>query len=194
MMSARELGLGLVGAWRLGWNDASGVQFFDRSAEGAVRSFGVMLLLAPAYAVLTAIEFADLELPQVGLREIARAAALYVVDWLLFLVLVQRAATVLGRVAHFPAYIAAHNYLQVPIYGMALFVTAIGGMVPEAAAGMLGLALLTIVVVAHFRVLRQMMDLTPAQTAVLVAAGFCLSLALQQLGTALFLADARPVA
>ena len=46
MISGRELAFGLMGAWRLIRNDASGLQYFDRSVSGALRSFWVMAWLS----------------------------------------------------------------------------------------------------------------------------------------------------
>ena len=80
MISTRELAYGLVGAWRLMRNDASGLQYFDRSPHGALRSFWVMVLAAPAYAVLLMLQFNQFGVAQIGLRQILIGGGIYVIE------------------------------------------------------------------------------------------------------------------
>jgi len=49
-MIVREALLSLYGAWRLALLDKRGLELFDKTPAGAIRSFSAALLVAPMYA------------------------------------------------------------------------------------------------------------------------------------------------
>lgn len=168
MISGRELAYGLVGAWRLMRNDPGGLQHFDRTPAGALRSFRVMLLVAPAYAVLGLMQLDSYGVQSIGLHQILLSAGIYVIDWLLFPVIVLRLAPLLGRVQEAPGFVCANNWTQIIIYALALFLGASSSLLPEPIAQLLSLVLLGVVAVIEYRLLRHAMSLSPSQAALFV--------------------------
>ena len=188
MITGRELAFGLLGAWRLVRNDASGLQYFDRSAHGALRSFWVMLLVAPAYAVLLMMQFEASGVSQIGLRQIVLGGGIYIIDWLLFPVILLRLAPVLKRQQEVSAYIAANNWAQILIYALALFFGALGAVLPPSVSAPMNFLLLGLVALMQYRLLRHALAVTPPQAGLLVFAYLSLGLVLNALLYSLLLA------
>jgi hypothetical protein len=181
VISGRELAFGLLGAWRLVRNDASGLQYFDRTPQGALRSFWVMLLVAPAYAILVMLALNRGGVFEIGLRQILLAGGIYIVGWLLFPVILLRLAPRLGREREVPGYIAANNWTQILITALSLFLSAVATAVSNPIAELFNLALLALVGLMQYRLLRHTMALTPPQCGLLVFAYLSLDLALSLL-------------
>jgi hypothetical protein len=178
MISGRELAYGLVGAWRLIRNDPGGVQYLDRSPSGALRSFWVMALAAPAFAVLVMLELDKAGVPSIGLRQVLVGGGIYVIGWLLFPVLMLRLAPKLGREQQVLTYIAANNWAQILIYALALFLGAAATVVPKPIAGMMDLTFLVLVALMQYRLLRHAMALDPPRAGLLVFAYLSLDVAI----------------
>jgi hypothetical protein len=178
VISGRELAFGLLGAWRLVRNDVSGLQYFDRTPQGALRSFWVMLLVAPAYAVLVMMQFEASGVTQIGLRQILLGGGIYIIDWLLFPVILLRLAPLLKRQQEIPAYIAANNWAQILIYALALFFGALGAVLPPSITAPLNFLLLALVALMQYRLLRHALAVTPPQAGLLVFAYLSLGLVL----------------
>ncbi len=178
MMSGRELALGMVGVWRLARNDGAGVQYFERSLEAARRSFWVMLLMVPADAIQSMMQIQDLGLRFGGTRQLILMALFYIVGWLYFPVVVLRVAEATGRLRGFPGYLAAFNYAQILLYALVLGLNALTRQMPSALQPLIGLTLLVLIALVHFRLLRHMMELSIPQAGMLVFANLCLNIAL----------------
>lgn len=178
MITGRELAFGLLGAWRLVRNDPAGLQYFDRSPRGALRSFWVMALVAPAYAVLVMLQFQSYGVASIGLRQILLSGGIYLIDWLLFPVILLRLAPLLQRVREMPGYIAANNWAQVLIYALALLFGAGSALVPDSAAAVLSFVLLALVAMMQYRLLRTAAALSPPQAGLLVFAYLSLGVVL----------------
>ena len=178
MMSPRELALGMVGAWRLLRNDASGVQYFEGSLDAARRSFWVMLLLVPVDAVQSLMHLGMLGVERAGTRELVLLALAYLIGWLYFPVIVLRVATATGKLREFPGYLAAFNYAQILVYGLSVGAIALASILPSALRPLVGLAMLVLFALLHFRLLRHMMGFAPPQAGMLVFANISLDIAL----------------
>lgn len=194
MMSSRELALGMVGVWRLARNDGAGVQYFERSLEAARRSFWVMLLLVPADAIQSMMQIEDLGLRFGGARQLILLALFYVVGWLYFPVVVLRVAEATGRLRGFPGYLAAFNYAQILLYALVLGLNALTRQMPSAVQPLIGLTLLVLIALVHFRLLRHMMELPIPQAGMLVFANLCLNIALGLTMQYLLLLASQPAA
>lgn len=194
MMSSRELALGMVGVWRLARNDGAGVQYFERSLEAARRSFWVMLLLVPADAIQSVMQVQDLGLRFGGARQLILLALFYVVGWLYFPVVVLRVAQATGRLRGFPGYLAAFNYAQILLYALVLGLNALTRQLPTALQPLIGLTLLVLIALVHFRLLRHMMELPIPQAGMLVFANLCLNIALGLTMQYLLLMASQPAA
>ncbi|MDF3074384.1 MAG: hypothetical protein K0S54_2051 [Alphaproteobacteria bacterium] len=177
MISGRELAYGLVGAWRLIRNDPGGVQYFDRSPSGALRSFWAMALVAPAFAVLLMMGLHKVGVDQIGLRQVLLGGGIYVINWLLFPVMLLRLAPKLGREQEVATYIAANNWAQILIAAVSLFLGAVAATMPKSIGEMLDLALLALIALMQYRLLRHAMALNPPQAGLLVFAYLCLDIA-----------------
>lgn len=194
MMSSRELALGMVGVWRLARNDGAGVQYFERSLEAARRSFWVMLLLVPADAIQSVMQVQDLGLRFGGARQLILLALFYVVGWLYFPVVVLRVAQATGRLRGFSGYLAAFNYAQILLYALVLGLNALTRQLPTALQPLIGLTLLVLIALVHFRLLRHMMELPIPQAGMLVFANLCLNIALGLTMQYLLLMASQPAA
>ncbi|MGE0660421.1 MAG: hypothetical protein AB7F36_10695 [Reyranellaceae bacterium] len=194
MMSSRELALGMVGVWRLARNDGAGVQYFERSLDAARRSFWVMLLLVPADAIQSMMQIEDLGLRFGGARQLILLALFYVVGWLYFPVVVLRVAEATGRLRGFPGYLAAFNYAQILLYALVLGLNALTRQMPSAVQPLIGLTLLVLIALVHFRLLRHMMELPIPQAGMLVFANLCLNIALGLTMQYLLLLASQPAA
>jgi hypothetical protein len=177
MISGRELAYGLIGAWRLVRNDPGGIQYFDRSPSGALRSFWAMALVAPAFAVLLMMGLHKAGVYHIGLRQILLGGGIYVVNWLLFPVILLRLAPRLGREQQVVTYIAANNWTQILIAALTLFCGAVAAALPKSIGEILDLAVLVPIAVMQYRLLRHAMALDPPQAGLLVFAYLCLDIA-----------------
>jgi hypothetical protein len=193
VITGRELAFGMLGAWRLVRNDASGLQYFDRSPQGALRSFWVIALVAPAYAVLVMLQFQSYGVADIGLRQILLGGGIYLIDWLLFPVILLRLAPMMGREREIPGYIAANNWAQILIYGLALFIGAVSVLLPGPVASLLSFVLLAVVAMMQYRLLRQAAGMSPPQAGLLVFAYLTLGVVLNAVQYELLL-RAGPVA
>jgi hypothetical protein len=81
-ISLREMGHGLYGAWRLAWRDRGAMAWFDRSREGAIRSFWAGALCYPGFIglLLFRLDGAALHAPDIY-RIILVETIGYVMGW-----------------------------------------------------------------------------------------------------------------
>src|SRR3712207_2049243 len=112
-LTARETVYSLYGAYRLALLDKSGLQYFDSTAEGALRSFYAAVLVLPAYAILMVLrqwdQLGDLSL----LRFLAVEAIAYVISWTAYPLLMYHLSGLLDRADHFFAFLCAYNWSSV---------------------------------------------------------------------------------
>ncbi len=114
MLSGAEIARGSTGAIKLLLRDRSAPAYFDNTLESCLRSFQVMLVVAPFYALYLFIHYASLVTAAED-WEIAFVEALrYVVDWLLFPVIFHEIARRRGWLERYPRYIAALNWINLP--------------------------------------------------------------------------------
>ena len=140
MLTLREASYALFGAWRLAHFDSQGTVYFDRSAEGALRSFWVALLLLPAYAVLVLMHLAE-NPPALGWTGLLFVHGIaYLIGWTAFPVAMLWLSRLLDRGAEFPGYVAMYNWSQVLITVVVLPMAAVrsGRLLPEPLIGILG--------------------------------------------------------
>src|SRR3569833_1258070 len=140
MLSQAEIARGSQGAVKFLWHDVSAPFHFDNTFESCLRSFQVMLLVAPIYAFYLVVHYADLTVEaDDGLIVLAEALR-YVVDWLLYPVIFYEIARHRGWLDRYPRYIAALNWSNLPQYILLLVAQSVASLVPSLATP-LGLAL-----------------------------------------------------
>ena len=114
MLSGAEIARGGQGAIKFLLRDATAPAHFDNTLESCLRSFQVMLVVAPFYALYLFVHYAPLTTTAED-WEIAFVEALrYVVDWLIYPVLFYEIARRRGLLDRYPRYIAALNWINLP--------------------------------------------------------------------------------
>jgi len=119
MPTLREMAYSLFGAYRLALMDASGLDYFDRSSAGALRSFFAAVVVLPAYVLLVLLRLGDDEitapLPTLLLIE----GIAYVISWTAYALIMDEMSRFLDRGDRYPAFLSAYNWssvLQMGVY------------------------------------------------------------------------------
>ncbi len=114
MLTADEIARGTRGALKYLQFDTSASSHFDNSREACLRSFRVMALVAPVYALGLLIRYSQIRVAADGF-DIAFVETLrFVVDWLLYPVLFFEIARRRDWLARYPRYISALNWINLP--------------------------------------------------------------------------------
>lgn len=113
MISYREAAAGIYGAWRLARLDPHGMSYFDATERGFWHSFYAAVIVAPAYAVIVAIDYLQQPLGASEERIIAVQAIAYVISWTLFPLAMTVVARMLDRERYYLRYIVAANWANV---------------------------------------------------------------------------------
>jgi hypothetical protein len=176
-LTARDVASSVFGAYRLARFDPTGLDYIDRTTDGALKSFYAAVIVLPAYALLLAIRLADqgTEAPflQVALVELIA----YVVNWVAFPLALYRAAGMLGRPARYPGAVAANNWaavVQMGVYLPAVVLSALGVLPAELGSGLVFGVMLAMLVYQWF-VLRTALDVSGMAAAALVLLDLFLS-------------------
>lgn len=114
MLSRAEISRGLQGALKLLQRDPTAPAFFDNTTDACLRSFWVMAITAPVYALWAGISYAGVNVAadpgEIVLVEVLR----FVVDWLLYPVLFYEIARRRRWLDRYPRYIGALNWINLP--------------------------------------------------------------------------------
>jgi hypothetical protein len=141
MLSSSEIARGSQGALKFLWRDVSAPFHFDNTFESCLRSFQVMLLVAPIYAFYLVVHYADLTVEaDEGLIVIAEGLR-YIVDWLLFPVIFYEIARRRGWLERYPRYIAALNWINLPAVVLLLVGESLAEIAPATVAALLQIGL-----------------------------------------------------
>ena len=141
MLSAAEIARGVRGALGFLRRDPTAPQHFDNTMEACLRSFRVMALVAPLYAIYLLIYYSDVTVTA-DETEIALAEAMrYVVDWLLFPVIFYEAARRRGWLDRYPRYIGALNWINLPAMVVVIVGQGLSLVAPAALAIVIDLGL-----------------------------------------------------
>ena len=141
MLSAAEIARGVQGALGFLKRDATAPQHFDNTMEACLRSFRVMALVAPLYAIYLLIYYSDVTVTA-DETEIAVVEGLhYIVDWLLFPVIFYEAARRRGWLDRYPRYIGALNWINLPAMVVVIVGQGLSSVAPAAVAVVIDLGL-----------------------------------------------------
>lgn len=141
MFSAAEIARGVQGALGFLQRDPAAPQHFDNTMEACLRSFRVMALVAPLYAIYLLLYYSNV-VDTADEWEIAFVEGLrYVVDWLLFPVIFYEVARRRGWLDRYPRYIGALNWINLPAMVVAIVGLAISAVAPAAIAIIVDLGL-----------------------------------------------------
>ena len=141
MLSSAEIARGSQGAVRFLGRDVSAPLYFDNTPEGCLRSFQVMIVVAPIFAFYLVVHYTQVN-STADEGEIALVEGLrFVVDWLLYPVIFYEIARRRGWLGRYPRYISALNWINLPAVILLLIGESVGALAPPAAAGLLQIAL-----------------------------------------------------
>lgn len=141
MLSAAEIARGVQGALGFLRRDPAALLAFDNTMEACQRSFRLMAVTAPFYAVYSMIRYANLTVAIDTGELIFIETMSYVVNWLLYPVIFYEIARRRGWLDRYPRYIAALNWTNLPGIVIAIAALVIKLIVPPALGGILEIAL-----------------------------------------------------
>ena len=141
MLSAGEIARGMQGALGFLQRDPGAPSYFDNTAESCLRSFQVMILVAPLYAVVVTILYSNVTTTAEGWEIVLVEALRYTVDWLLFPVIFFEIARRQNWVGQYPRYISALNWVNLPLMIVAVVAVILASILPTAAAVLIQLGL-----------------------------------------------------
>ena len=134
MLGSAEIARGSQGALKFLLRDVTAPLHFDNTPEACLRSFQVMILVAPVYAFYLVVHYMQLQ-TTADEGEIALVEALrYVVDWLLYPVIFYEIARRRGWLDRYPRYISALNWINLPAMILAIVGIAISLAAPHVVA------------------------------------------------------------
>jgi len=141
MLSRAEIARGSQGAVKFLLRDPTAPAHFDNTLESCLRSFQVMLVVAPFYAFYLLLHYASL-ITTAEDWEIAFVEALrYVVDWLLFPVIFHEIARRRGWLDRYPRYIASLNWINLPAVILLLLGELVANVAPTGVTALLQVVL-----------------------------------------------------
>jgi hypothetical protein len=145
VLSAAEIAHGVKGALGFLQRDPTAPQHFDNTMEACLRSFRVMALVAPLYAIYLLIYYSDVTVTADEMEIVVVEGMRYVVDWLLFPVIFYEAARRRGWLDRYPRYIGALNWINLPAMVVVIVGQAVSSVAPGAVAVMIDLGLRALV-------------------------------------------------
>lgn len=131
MLSAGEIARGTQGALKFLRRDPTATFHFDNTGEACLRSFRLMAAILPLYVPYLMLFYSRVEAQADEFEVVLVEALRYVVDWLLFPVIFYEIARRRGWLDHYPRYIGALNWINLPLVAIALVVAVIGEIVPS---------------------------------------------------------------
>jgi len=120
MITLEQLKRALLGVLCIARFDARGVEYFENTAEGFLRSFYAALIVAPPYVVLLML---DTDAKIVGpdlTRFIAVRIIAYVTIWVAYPLLMYYLSQALGCAGRYLRYVAAYNWTNVLLVALML--------------------------------------------------------------------------
>jgi hypothetical protein len=169
-LTVRELVRSIEGVVRLARFDPAGMACFDRTPDGALRSFWVAALLLPPYILLVAVrDGAELSEVPLALVLLVQGIA-YVVGWTAFPAAMHLIARLIGRAGEYPGMVAAYNWsaiLQIALQ-LPLLVLMMAGVIDGDGVMGYAFAVLAVIVVYLWFVLKTALNVSGVAAAGLV--------------------------
>ncbi len=164
MPSMRDVVAALYGAWRLMRFDAGGMTWFDLSIPGFWRSFFAALLVAPFFAALVGMQFAQGDRPfDPGWATLVLTVA-YCLYWAAFPIAAILITRLLRLTDRYVALIVAYNWANVPQIAVILLANLIDAseLLPGYLGEILPFAAMVFVLVYQWFVTRTALATTTA--------------------------------
>lgn len=133
MVSARELAYYVTGAWRLARLDRDGMDHFENTVQAFWRSFNAAIYVAPAFAILTLLQFSQVMVKSGPMKIMLVEILIYIIGWLLFPFAMLKVSAAMDRRQNYCRYIAAYNWSAVVWVTLFLGVVLIrqSGVLPD---------------------------------------------------------------
>lgn len=141
MLNAAEIARGVRGALALLRRDPAASTYFDNTLEACLRSFRVMVLVAPLQAILLLVRYADVTTEADGLEIFLAETLSYVVEWLLFPVIFHEIARRQGWLDRYARYIGALNWINLPGMILAIVFVPLAHLAPKVIEDLVGIGL-----------------------------------------------------
>lgn len=141
MLSAVEIARGVQGALGLLQRDPAALLKFDNTMEACLRSFRVMAVTAPFYALYALITYANVTAEADTTEIVLIEAMRYVIEWLLYPVIFWEVARRRGWLDRYSRYIGALNWINLPATVIATLGVAVESVAPGAVAVVIDLGL-----------------------------------------------------
>src|SRR5258707_8060463 len=141
MLSSTEIARGTQGALRFLRRDPGAPFYFDNSFAACLRSFRVMVLVAPIYGLYLLLYYSNVEVTADEAEILGVEALRYVVDWLFFPVIFYEVARRRGWLERYPRYIGALNWINLPAMIVAIVGLALSAVAPAAVGIVIALGL-----------------------------------------------------
>ena len=141
MLSAAEIARGVQGALAFLWRDPGAPQHFDNTMEACLRSFRVMVLVAPLHAILLLIRYSDVSVTADEMEIFVIETLSYIVEWLLFPVVFYEIARRQGWLDRYARYIGALNWINLPGMIMAVILVPLAHLAPSIIGDLVSIAL-----------------------------------------------------
>jgi hypothetical protein len=190
MYSTDEISQNLAGAWQVMNGRSSGLVQLDVSIEGFWRSFGAIILSVPVLVLLLLSRdriAVDLEEPSgTGLPVIAQATV-WLVEWVLFPIVLAVVARPIGVARNYVPFIVARNWASVLVmaaYAVPLL-AYLAGLMP--AGGLLLVQFIILIGSGYFsfRIARTALAAPPGLSIAIVVADYGLSFMLYDVASAI---------
>jgi hypothetical protein len=123
MFSAGEIARGVQGALAFLWRDPAAGGHFDNTMEACLRSFRLMVVVAPLHVVKLLVDYSEVTVTADEMEILLAETLQYIVEWLLFPVIFYEIARRQGWLDRYPRYISALNWINLP--GMVLVVVCL---------------------------------------------------------------------
>ena len=186
MITINEVGSAVYGAYRLAKQDPDGLAFFDRSANGALKSFYAAALLLPFdFAVTTADKWDFLVKTESIPTWLALESIAYIIGWTLIPVLMISVARWIDRWDRFCDFVAAFNWSHVLITAafLPLQTLRFTGLIPLGVFQFFGFGVLFAVLFYLWFVFKVSLNISGGMAASLVVAQYAIGLVLFQIFT-----------
>ncbi len=185
----REVSSGFHGAWRFARLDRGAMAWFDRSAEGAKRSFWAATICYPGFVALLALHTAPADWARAGVAHILLVESIgYVFGWAAFPLAAMAFCRWLGREREGIGFVAAYNWAQLLETLVFVAVAAIAALdlLPEGAAEALSAMSLLLALVYEWFIARVAVGGGGAVAAMLVLIDIVLGAGLSRITQGLY--------
>lgn len=177
LLTARDVAYSVFGAYRLARFDPTGLDYMERTPEGAWKSFYAAVIVLPAYALLLAIRLWEQAQDTPLVQIVTVESIAYVVSWTAFPVIMHSVAGMLDRQARYVDFLCAYNWssvVQMSVYLPVVILSASGLLPAPLSEGLVFGAMMAMLTYQWF-VLRTALDLTGIGAAALVLLDLFLS-------------------